>query len=284
MFSRYKVSIDMKLKFGFYFNDALVVQCLFYIHKEIFFMKKTNNKTNLWLGLFSFILFCTQYSTAYAMARKTNWNSAIDQAVMKYGLRTEPELKRYFKTANVSYPPREIALLAFKKEQNIELWAKDEDNSWHFIHHYPLTANSGQLGPKLREHDRQIPEGIYRLTMFNPYSSMHLSMQINYPNQFDKLHAYRDGRQKLGGDIFLHGKNLSVGCLAIGDHAIDQMFLLVRRVGLANTRIVIAPNDLRLSQPETNRLTQPKWVDELYMNIAKELHHYPKYKYADNRF
>jgi hypothetical protein len=56
------------------------------------------------------------------------------------------------------------------------------------------------------------------------------------------------------------------------------------RVGLANTRIVIAPNDLRLSQPETNRITQPKWVDELYMNIAKELHHYPKYKYADNRF
>lgn len=218
------------------------------------------------------------------MAKKTNWNSAIDQAIQKYGLRTEPQLRKFFKNANVNYPPKEIALLAFKKEKNIELWAKDEENKWHFIHHYPLTASSGQLGPKLREHDRQIPEGIYRLTMFNPYSSMHLSMQINYPNQFDKEHASRDGRQRLGGDIFLHGKDLSVGCLAIGNHAIDQLFLLVRRVGLANTKVIIAPNDLRVGQPETDRLTQPKWIDELYQKIAHELHQYPKHRYASSRF
>jgi len=213
-----------------------------------------------------------------AMAPKRDWNQAIDHAVMRFGLRTEPELKNYFKAANVTYPPKELAFLTFKKEKIVELWAKDQRDGWSFIHQYPLTASSGQLGPKLRENDKQIPEGIYRLTMFNPYSAMHLSMQINYPNQFDRLHAFKDGRTHLGGDIFLHGKNLSVGCLAIGDHAIDQLFMLVRRVGLANTKVIIAPNDLRTAKPATNSLMQPKWVKELYRDISMELHSFSKEK------
>lgn len=212
---------------------------------------------------------------ADAMAPKMDGNKAIDHAVIHYGMRTEPELKSFFRTANVNYPPKQIALLAFKKESHIELWAKDKKNHWSFIHNYPLTANSGRLGPKLRENDKQIPEGIYQLTMFNPYSSMHLSMQINYPNQFDRAHAYKDGRVRLGGDIFLHGKDLSVGCLAIGDHAIDQLFLLVRRVGLANTKVIIAPNDLRTSTAATSRFDQPKWLDELYRKISMELSSFP---------
>jgi uncharacterized membrane protein len=77
-------------------------------------------------------------------------------------------------------------------------------------------------------------------------------------------------------DIFLHGKNLSVGCLAIGDHAIDQLFMLVRRVGLANTKVIIAPNDLRTAKPATNTLMQPKWVQELYRDISMELHNFSK--------
>ena len=213
----------------------------------------------------------TYQTDVMAMAPKLDWNQAIDKAVLRYGLRTEPELKKYFQQAHVSYPPRQVAMLAFKKEQKIELWAKDQYNKWKHIHNYPLTASSGRLGPKLRENDRQIPEGIYRLTTFNPYSSMHLSMQINYPNQFDRLRAHQDGRVRLGGDIFLHGKNLSVGCLAIGDYAIDQLFLLVRRVGLANTKVIIAPNDLRRGTPATSKFAQPKWIDDLYRQIAMEL-------------
>ncbi len=111
---------------------------------------------------------------ANAMAPKMDGNKAIDHAVIHYGMRTEPELKSYFRSANVNYPPKQVALLAFKKESHIELWAKDARNRWVFIHNYPLTANSGRLGPKLRENDKQIPEGIYQLTMFNPYSSMHV--------------------------------------------------------------------------------------------------------------
>jgi hypothetical protein len=229
-------------------------------------------KHSFCLGLFLFI----GLKMSFAMAPKRNWDQAIDHVIKRYSLRTEPELKKYFQNAHISYPPKELAFLAFKKEQKMELWAKDEKSDWHYIHTYPLTAKSGQLGPKLRENDKQIPEGVYRLTMFNPYSAMHLSMQINYPNQFDKIHAIQDGRTQLGGNIFLHGKDLSVGCLAIGDHAIDQLFLLVRRVGLGQTKVIIAPNDLRVHQAATNTLLQPKWVNNLYKQISSELHAFPK--------
>lgn len=209
------------------------------------------------------------------MAPKVDWDKAVDLAVARYGLHKEPQLMRLFSSVGMSYPPRDIALLAFKQEQRIQLWAKNDNTPWRYIHTYPLTAFSGRLGPKLKERDGQIPEGIYRLTMFNPFSSMHLSMMINYPNEFDKLQASKDGRKGLGGNIFLHGKSLSVGCLAVGDAAIDQLFLLTRRVGLNHVKVIIAPNDLRQAKPATNTFAQPRWLPELYQKINQALSSFP---------
>ncbi len=218
-----------------------------------------------------FIFLFLNSVSIYGMAPKLNWDKAVDKAIQRYGLPMEPQLKRWFSKAKVAYPPKNIALLAFKKERHIQLWAKDENTSWHFIHTYHMTAFSGRLGPKLKEHDLQIPEGVYRLTTLNPFSAMHLSMMINYPNSFDRLQAIKDGRRNLGSSIFLHGKSLSVGCLAVGDKAIDQLFLLVRRVGLNNTQIVIAPNDLRHAKPATSNFAQPRWLPELYQEITHAL-------------
>lgn len=221
------------------------------------------------------ILFLTLLSVTcsltFAMAPKLNWDKAVDHAIMRYGLRTEPELKRFFAKAQVAYPPKDVALLAFKKERRIELWARNDNQSWHYIHTYPLTAFSGRLGPKLKERDGQIPEGVYRLVTFNPFSSMHLSMMIDYPNNFDRLQAIKDGRRRLGNNIFLHGKSMSVGCLAIGDRPIDQLFLLARRVGLNHIKMIIAPNDLRKHKPATSNFAQPRWLPELYKQIEVAL-------------
>jgi len=224
---------------------------------------------------FIFSLILLHCIPVFCMAPKVNMDKAIDNAISRYGLQMEPHLKGLFNKAGVSYPPQDIALLAFKKERHIQLWAKNENKAWRYIHTYPLTAFSGRLGPKLKENDRQIPEGVYRLASFNPFSSMHLSMMINYPNHFDRLQASKDGRTKLGGDIFLHGKSYSVGCLAIGDKAIDQLFLLVRRVGLNHVQVVIAPNDLRLAKPATSPFAQPRWLLELYKEISIALSHFP---------
>jgi hypothetical protein len=212
---------------------------------------------------------------SFGMAHKVSLEQAIDRAVSRYGLPTEPHLTELFEKANVSYPPKNITLIALKKERELQLWAKDEHTGWRHIHNYPFTAFSGRLGPKLRERDLQIPEGIYRLTSFNPFSSMHLSMMINYPNQFDRMQAIRDGRKNLGGNIFLHGKTFSVGCLAVGDKAIDQLFLLVRRVGLSHVQLIIAPNDLRKDKPATSHFAQPRWLPELYKEISTALAAFP---------
>lgn len=220
---------------------------------------------------FVFILLFLNLINSYGMAPKLDWDKAVDHAIKRYGLQMEPQLISLFKKAHVSYPPKNIALLAFKKERHIQLWAKDETNVWRYIHTYPLTAFSGRLGPKLKEYDRQIPEGVYRLTTFNPFSSMHLSMMINYPNHFDRLQASKDGRRQLGHSIFLHGKSFSVGCLAVGDKAIDQLFLLAHRVGLNHVQMIIAPNDLRHSKPATPSFAQPRWLPELYQQIADAL-------------
>jgi hypothetical protein len=215
---------------------------------------------------------------AFPMAHKVNIDSAIDEAVRRYGLKTEPHLIKAFQQAHVHYPPDSIALLAFKKERTMELWAKNQGHSWRYIHRYNLTAFSGHLGPKLRERDGQIPEGIYRLTTFNPFSNWHLSMMLDYPNAFDRQQALKEGRHQLGSNIFLHGKNKSVGCLAIGDTAIDQVFLLSRRVGLKHIKLIIAPNDLRRSKPATSYFAQPKWVPQLYQHIAMALKVFKNHK------
>lgn len=217
------------------------------------------------------LVLCMISFNADAMAPKLNWDKAVDQAIYRYGLRTEPSLRSYFSTAGIAYPPRDIALLAFKHEQKIELWAQNKSQKWVHVHDYRLTAFSGRLGPKLKENDGQIPEGIYRLVSFNPFSSMHLSLMINYPNEFDKRMGQQEGRSRLGNNIFLHGKNVSVGCLAVGDAAIDQLFTLSRRVGLDHIKLIIAPNDLRKQKPKTNMQGQPVWLSSLYRDIQYAL-------------
>ena len=238
----------------------------------VFFVTIADNKIlHVHMHRLICILLLLNCTHIYGMAPKLNWDKAIDHAITRYGLPTEPPLIKLFAQSGIAYPPREIALLAFKQERYVELWAKSENKSWRYIHKYSLTAFSGRLGPKLKENDLQIPEGVYRLTTLNPFSSMHLSMMINYPNNFDRLQAIKDGRHKLGNNIFLHGKSFSVGCLAVGDKAIDQLFLLVHRVGLNHVQMIIAPNDLRHAKPATSTFAQPRWLPELYSHIAQAL-------------
>lgn len=153
-------------------------------------------------------------------------------------------IQSHFTKAGVTYPPERIAILVFKEEKQLSLWADGK-----FIRHYAVTAASGHAGPKLREGDRQVPEGIYRIEYLNPNSSYHLSMKVSYPNDFDRRMARRDRRTRLGGDIFIHGKAVSIGCVAVGDRAIEELFELVKATGASKVRVIIAPNDLRSERP-----------------------------------
>ena len=167
----------------------------------------------------------------------------------------------------------QLAILVFKSEKRMEVWACRAEK-WSLLREYPVLAASGGAGPKLIEGDRQVPEGVYRVVEMNPHSRFHLSMKLDYPNAFDKMKAVADGRTRLGGDICIHGKNCSIGCVAIGDPAIEDLYALVERTGPASVKIIIAPNDLREHIPVKNPYLKLTWLGELYEMIGQELKPY----------
>jgi len=180
----------------------------------------------------------------------------------------ESRLLAWFERANLPYPPPRLALLGFKAEKRLELWA-EKNATWVPIRTYPILAASGVSGPKLREGDRQVPEGIYRINFLNPNSLYHLSLQINYPNDYDRRKAAEEERTDLGGEIFIHGKAVSIGCLAIGDKAIEELFTLVATVGLDKVTVILAPQQ-DMQRLDINAPVRP-WVPELYAEIRKAL-------------
>jgi len=164
-----------------------------------------------------------------------------------------------------------MALVVFKKERQVELWADGRR-----VKSYRMTAFSGDLGPKLEEGDGQIPEGIYGLVYLNPNSSYHLSIKVDYPNAFDREQGRREKREFLGDDIFIHGKEVSIGCVAIGDEGIEEVFCAVRQVGLKNTVVIIAPYDMRKGRDRQLEKSKLSWAPGLYDRIAAALAGYPR--------
>lgn len=173
-----------------------------------------------------------------------------------------------FEAAKAIWPPAEIALIALKDEKVLELHARPNEGSWKLVHRYRVLAASGGPGPKLRQGDRQVPEGVYSIALLNPNSAFHVSMRVNYPNAFDKQMAQKDGRRDLGGDIMIHGKNLSAGCLAMGDEAVEELFTLAAQVGLAKVKLIIAPTDFRENGVPAIDTSKPEWLPKLYTEVA----------------
>jgi murein L,D-transpeptidase YafK len=198
------------------------------------------------------------------------------EVVQLYGKRARTEITPYFAKVKVSYPPKKVTFLAMKEEKILEVWASNKGGSYTFIRSYNIQKMSGEEGPKLREGDRQVPEGRYKVVGLNPNSAYHLSMKLNYPNKFDLLHAQNEGRTEPGTNIFIHGKSVSIGCLVMGDKTIEELFVLSKDVGINNIEIVISPYDSRVKKLIYNKNSLPKWVGELYMNIEKTYGQYEK--------
>lgn len=110
----------------------------------------------------------------------------------------------------------------FKEEKELEVWL-EKHGKMHYLKTYPICEISGDLGPKEKEGDRQAPEGVYCISEkgFNLSSKFHLSIAINYPNGFDRL------KKRTGGDIVIHGYCASVGCFAIENEPIEELYGLL---------------------------------------------------------
>lgn len=135
-----------------------------------------------------------------------------------------------------------LYLATYKREGKLEVWLKtNEQQTYKLFKTYNFCAHSGTLGPKVKEGDLQTPEGFYYLNAFNPMSNFHLSLGINYPNAIDKL---RSGKDKPGGDIYIHGNCVTVGCIPLTDDKIKEIYLLAveaKNTGQAQIPVYIFP-------------------------------------------
>lgn len=189
----------------------------------------------------------------------------VEDVIQTYGEEARNRMTPYFEAAGTNYPPDSVTLIAIKEEATLELWDTSAPTPV-FIRNYSVLAQSGVAGPKLREGDLQVPEGIYRIEYLNPNSSYHLSMKLNYPNDFDLTHAKAEGRSEPGTNIFIHGKAVSIGCLAMGDEVAEELFVLASDIGHRNIKVAIAPRDPRKN--ELSPIPELPWTEELYQDLT----------------
>ncbi len=127
-----------------------------------------------------------------------------------------------------------ILLRAFKKEAEIELWKQNRAGEYVFVKAYPVCRWSGQLGPKQREGDRQVPEGFYTVSaaQMNPNSSFWLSFNVGYPNVMERAMG------RTGGDIMVHGACSSRGCFAMTNDQMEEIYAVMREAFQGGQRSV----------------------------------------------
>ena len=176
----------------------------------------------------------------------------------------------------------QLYIRAFKEEGIIELWGKNkQQQSFHHFRTYTICSSSGLIGPKRIQGDGQVPEGYYHIDRFNPESSYHLSLGINYPNNSDKILS---NKQRPGGHIFIHGDCVTIGCLPITDNEIKSLYIYCVEAiknGQKTIPVTIFPMKLTndnmqmLLQSNGSNTTKNLWHDLKlgydYFNTKKQL-------------
>jgi len=215
------------------------------------------------------LLALTWPALPWSLWSRIRGHASIADRLEQYGPAARARLAPAFSAARVRYPPRAVALLAFKEERILEVHAREDRGPWRRIGSYPIQALSGKVGPKLAEGDLQVPEGVYAIESLNPNSRFHLALRLNYPNAFDRKRAEAEGRTRLGGDIMIHGNRVSIGCLAMGDQSIEDLFVLVADTGISRVEVVLAPTEL-IDADESSRPANP-WDAELHAALRARL-------------
>jgi murein L,D-transpeptidase YafK len=190
-------------------------------------------------------------------------------------------IKELFYQNNLKFPSNHIFIRVFKSEAILELWAKDDrSDKYKKIKTYNICALSGDLGPKRRRGDLQIPEGFYQISDFNPVSNFYLSLKINYPNNSDKILGYKPD---LGGDIYIHGDCVTIGCIPLTDEYIKELYWIVvgaRSEGQKIIQVHIFPS--KLNESEFIRLkniykSKPGLID-FWQNLKPGFDYFEKHK------
>lgn len=157
-----------------------------------------------------------------------------------------------------------VFIRIFKLPGELEIWL-GQNGRYRFFKSYPICSYSGYLGPKLKEGDWQSPEGFYSVTAerMNPRSSYHLSFNIGYPNDYDRI------LNRGGGDIMVHGSCSSMGCFAMNDYRIEEIYTLVHAAlagGQDSVAVHVFP--FPLTDANLNKFRSSPWFG--FWNNLKE--------------
>ncbi len=177
-------------------------------------------KTQLRLFL---LLFAIPVFSIAQPAEEINFsvNTKITTAIPR---KTIDTVQKELVKKGFDWPVRFIFLRAFKLEKRLEVWVKNDPvEPFQLFKSYKVCATSGTFGPKRREGDKQIPEGFYYINEFKPNSNYHLALGLNYPNSSDQK---KSDPIKPGGDIYIHGNCVTIGCLPMTDEIIDELYYL----------------------------------------------------------
>ena len=138
--------------------------------------------------------------------------------------KNEAMLKKQFEDKKLAWPAKYVYIRSFKYDSQLEVWVKnDKKDTYKLFKSYRVCALAGTLGPKRMEGDYQVPEGFYYINEFNPKSTYHLSLGINYPNISDRILS---DINTPGGNIYIHGSCVTVGCIPLTDPMIEELYII----------------------------------------------------------
>ena len=135
-------------------------------------------------------------------------------------------LKKQFAAAGLQWPAKQIYIRSFKYDSQMEVWVRNSQSEpFKLFKTYSVCALAGTMGPKRMAGDYQVPEGFYYINEFKPNSAYHMSLGLNYPNASDKI-VCSNSKLNPGGDIYIHGSCVTVGCIPIQDPQIEELYIL----------------------------------------------------------
>ena len=225
------------------------------------------------IRIFLVILFATTLSDSVSSNEKLPSSERSSNAIEK----VKYNLEKMLSAAGLSYGAP-VFIRIFKQTSELEIWLENSSGTFTYFKTYDICHFSGKLGPKVKEGDRQSPEGFYfvKSGQLNPWSNFHLSFNLGYPNAYDRYH------RRTGSALMVHGNCVSVGCYAMTDSKIEEIYAVVHEAlaqGQPFFRVHIFP--FRMTDENLNRYKKNPWYS-FWRNLQKGYRYFEVYKRPPN--
>ena len=222
------------------------------------------------LQLFVLFLVCLFSVTAVSAANNRIPTSKKSEESYR---RVAPKLisEMMKKDLNLGDP---VFIRIFKLERTLEIWIR-KGLTYKLFKSYPICDFSGTLGPKIREGDKQSPEGFYTvgISQLNPHSNYHLSFNLGFPNEYDR------SRKRTGSVLMVHGRCSSAGCYAMMDYRMEEIYAIVESaIILGQQQVPVHIFPFHMTDANMKAFSDSKWLS-FWKNLKKGYDHFEGHKF-----